>query len=460
MLLVCVQSCSCPANCAGPKPCGCRRNQSGRVRMSYSMTSQTEQGSHVVVVGGGFGGWYAAKRLARVLPAGGRVTLVDRVPYMLYTPMLTEAAGRSVSLAHVTASSRTLPTRVKFVQAEVTGIDTRTRTVTLADGATLVADHLLIALGSTTNYRGIDGAQAHSVTMKTLEDARRVMTVAQRNVERASKTADRAERKRLLTVVVAGGGYTGVETIASVNDLVRDTAKRHGIAASELAITLVEPGKGLMTEMPETLGEYGKKKLEEDGIRVLLGVGVQSVKGDGLTLTNGETLHTGLLVWDTGIVPSPLIAGLDCTRGKKGGIATDSTFRAEGLTNVWAIGDCAEIPKPYAEGKFFEPTAQNATREGALVADNIAAWMQGKPVKPFEYKQIGELAVLARYAGVAHVFGMEFKGFFGFLMWRGVYLMKMPGLAQKAGILLDWIKLLFGRKNVSMAGAGTAERRV
>lgn len=424
--------------------------------MKPTMTLQV-QDAHVVVVGGGFGGWYAAKRLAHALPAGCRITLVDRVPYMLYTPMLTETAGRSVSPEHIIAPNRTLPERVKFVQGEVTAIDTHTRTVTLANGTTLVGDQLLIALGSTTNYRGIEGAQEHSISMKTLDDARRVMTVAQRNVERAARTADAAERKRLLSVVVAGGGYTGVETIAAVNDLVRDTAKRHGIAASELSLTLVEPGKRLMTEMPESLGDYGQKQLEKAGIRVLLGIGVKTVQADSLTLTNGEVAHTGLLVWDTGITVPPLIGKLDCKKGKKGGIATDSTFRADGLTGVWAIGDCAEIPKPYAEGKFFEPTAQNATREGALVADNIAATLQGKPAKPFTYKQIGELAVIGRYAGVANVFGMQIKGFFGFLMWRGVYLMKMPGLAQKAGILLDWIKLLFGRRHVSMSDAGATD---
>ncbi len=404
----------------------------------------------MLVVGGGFGGWYAAKRLARVLPAGCRVTLVDRNSYMLYTPMLTETAGRSVSAAHVIAPNRTLPKRVEFVQGEVAAIDTRTRKVTLTDGRELSGDHLMIALGSTTNYRNIDGAEANSVSMKTLDDARRVMTTAQRNVERAAQGKDPAERKRLLSVVVAGGGYTGVETIAAVNDLMRDTAKRVGISATELSVTLVEPGKRLMTEMPENLASYGMDRLQQDGIRVMLGTGVEKVAPDALTLTNGEMLRAGLLVWDTGIIPSPLVQAMDCTRGKRGGIAADSTFRAEGLTNVWAIGDCAEIPKPYAEGKFFEPTAQNAIRQGALVADNIAAVIRGRQPKPFTYKQIGELAVLSRYAGVANVFGLQFTGFMGWLLWRGVYLMKMPGLVQKIGILRNWLSLLFGRDRVPM----------
>ena len=417
------------------------------------MTATQSQGAraHVVVVGGGFGGWYAALALGNKLLPDCRVTLVDRNDYMLYTPMLTEAAGRSVSPAHVIGPNRTLPHRVQFVQGEVESVDVAGHTVTLADGNVLHGDHLLLALGSTTNYRDVEGAREHSVPMKTLYDARRVQSTAQRNVELA-RQATGDERKRLLTIVVAGGGYTGVETIAAVNDLVRDTAVAQGISPSELSVVLVESGKRLMTEMPDSLAAYGKQRLEKDGVRVLLDVGVQKVEPSALTLTSGEVLHPGLLIWDTGIVPAPLVAKLDCAKGKHHGIATDSCFRVEGQTNVWAIGDCAEIPDPNHEGKTFAPTAQNATREGALAAENIIAVIRGKDPKPFTYKQIGTLAVLSRYAGVAHVFGLSISGFLGWLMWRGIYVAKMPGTAQKLGILGDWSDLLFsGRQHVSTA---------
>lgn len=411
--------------------------------------------AHVVVVGGGFGGWYAAAALGNKLLPDCRVTLVDRNDYMLYTPMLTEAAGRSVSLAHVIAPNRTLPHRVQFVQGEVTAIDVAAHTVTLADGQVLHGDHLVIALGSTTNYRDIEGAKEHSVPMKTLYDARRVQTTAQRNVERA-RTATGDERKRLLSIVVAGGGYTGVETIAAVNDLVRDTAKAQTIPMSELSLTIVEPGKGLMAEMPDSLGVYGKQRLEKDGVRVLLEVGVKKVDESGLTLTNGEVLRPGLLIWDTGITPAPLIAKLDCAKGKHHGIATDSCFRVEGQTNVWALGDCAEIPDPNKHGKTFAPTAQNATREGALLAENIVAVIRGKEPKPFKFKQIGMLALVGRYDGVAEVFGVKVKGFLGWAMWRAIYVAKMPGTSQKLGILGDWFELLTsGRQHVS-TGDGPA----
>ena len=406
---------------------------------------------HVLIVGGGFGGRYAAQRLVHRLPPGSRITLVDRHDYLLYTPMLTEAAGRSVSPKHVQAPNRELSPRITFLQGELQAADLHERTVTLADGRVLSADHLVFALGSTTNYRQIEGAEEHSLTMKTLEDARRVRTLAQRNVTLAARESDIEKRRLLLSFVVAGGGYTGVETIAALNDLIRDTAREHGTDLQDLQISIIEPGERLMTEMPETLASYSQAELEKDGVRVRTGVGVEKVEPGSLTLSTGETIPAGLLVWDTGIEPNPIVKSFDCERGKKGGIATDSTFRVLKRPGVWAIGDCAEIPKPDGSGKFFEPTAQNATREGVHVADNILAVAHGRPVKPFRYKQIGELAVVGRHSGVANVYGVEINGPLAWLMWRAIYVAKMPSFSSQLGILRDWIALAFGRENVSVS---------
>lgn len=367
---------------------------------------------------------------------------------MLYTPMLTEAAGRSVSPEHIAAPLRDLPRRVTVVRKEVVAADLPGRSVTFADGDVLRADHIVFALGSTTNFRKVEGAREHSLTMKTLDDARRVRTLAQRRVAEAARETDGERRRLLLSFVVAGGGYTGVETIAALNDLVRDTAEQHGIAPDELRLTLIEPAERLMAEMPQELAAYSEGVLRSDGIDVRVDVGVSKVEPDALTLSNGEVLPAGLLIWDTGIVPNPLVEGFDCAKGKKGGIAVDSAFRVVDRPGIWAIGDCAEIPKPDGSGAFFEPTAQNATRQGALVADNIAAAVARRPVKPFTYKQVGELAVVSRYRGVAHVFGIQVSGPLGWLLWRAIYLAKMPGLAARLGILLDWIRLLFSRNRV------------
>ncbi len=412
------------------------------------MQTAVPANTRVIIVGGGFGGRDAAIRLARLLPGSAHIVLIDRNDYLLYTPMLTEVAGRSVAPLHIQAPTKNLPERIEFVCGEVVGADLHTRTVTLASGRSLTADHLLFALGSTTNFHDVPGAREHSVTMKTLDDARSVRTLAQRNVELAALEPDPVLRKRLLTFVVAGGGYTGVETIASVADLVYDTAELHGIGRYEITLTIIEPGKSLMSEMPAALQAYGKQQLEKAGVLVMLGTEVEKVEGPTVCMADGKSLDAGLLIWDTGITPVPLVAEFGAPLGKKHGLAVDSTFALPGFPGVWAIGDCAEIPKPFAIGKFFEPTAQNATREGTLAAENIYAALRHRPRRPFTFKQIGELAVVSRHTGVANVFGLQFTGPFAWLMWRAIYLAKMPGLAQKAGILADWLRLAFGRQKV------------
>ncbi len=408
---------------------------------------------HIVILGAGFGGRDAATRLSRMLPRGARITLVDRNDYMLYTPMLTEVAGRSVAPSSIQAPNTDLPSRVQFVCDEIVSADLRQRSVTLGSGQVLTADHLVIALGSTTNFRGVQGARENSVTMKTLDDARHVRTRAQRNVELAALEPDPARRKRLLTFVVAGGGYTGVETIAALNDLVCDTARHQHVPVGELQVVIVEPTKSLMSEMPPALRQYGKQELERSGIKVMLGTEVDKVEGATVCLADGSTLETALLIWDTGIEPAPIATKMaqdsGAPLGKKHGLAVDSTFALPGFPGVWAIGDCAEIPKPFAHGKFFEPTAQNATREGAHLAGNIVAQIHHSALRPFTYKQIGELAVVSRYTAVANVFGFQLTGTLAWLMWRGVYLMKMPGIARKLNILADWVRLaVAGRSHV------------
>ena len=410
-----------------------------------------EQQVSVVIVGGGFGGRYAAERLARRAPKGTRITLIDRNDYMLYTPMLTEVAGRSVQAENIKAPVSDLPAVVRFVQGEVSAADLTTRRITLADGQTFDADQLVFALGSTTNFRDIEGAREHSLTMKTLEDAERAQAQAQRNVELAAASRDLKTRMRLLTFVVAGGGYTGVETVAALNDLVRDTARRCGVGQDELRVVLIEPTNRLMEEMPESLASYSKRRLERDRVEVLLGSAVGRVEPGSLTLKNDQIVPYGLLVWDTGITPNSLVGSLGCRLGKKGGIVVDSTFKVPNMPGVWALGDCAEIPKPDGSGKFFEPTAQNATREGALLADNILATLRHRPVRPFTYKQIGELAVISRRRGVAFVMKVKVNGMLGWLMWRGIYVAKMPGWRKRFGILADWLRLAIDRFRVPAA---------
>ena len=416
------------------------------------MTTKSALPVRILIVGGGFGGRDAAKRLAYRLPAGSEIVLIDRNDFLLYTPMLTEVAGRSVSPNRIQVPNHLLPRKVRVIKQEVVSADLSTRSVVLANGEELQGDHLIFALGSSTNFRDVAGAAEYGLTMKTLEDARRVRRQAEQNIHLARTASSLEERQRLCTFVVAGGGYTGVETIAALNDLVRDIARECSIPSFDLRLVLIESSKLIMSEMPDELAAYTGEVLSHDGIELRIGVAVQTVSSSSLTLTDGQVIETGMLIWDTGIVPNPFVDSLDCKKGKKHGIAVDSAFQVEGRSGVWAIGDCAEIPKPDGSGTFFEPTAQNATREGVHVADNILATIHGRAVKPFRYRQVGELAVIARHCGVAHVFGFQIKGLFGWLMWRAIYLAKLPGISQRLGVLLDWFRLAVGRRYVPTAG--------
>ncbi len=400
-------------------------------------TQNRLQPVRVLIVGGGFGGRYAAQRLALRLPTGSTVTVIDRQPYLLYTPMLTEVVAGAVRSEHICAASGSLR-KVSFKQAEVTQVNLHTKAVRLATGETLEADHLVVALGSTTNFRGVPGAEEHSIAMKTLGDAESLRARVVDSLQAARAAQSPGERRRLLTFVVAGGGYTGVETMAALRELLYRKAPSFGIRSEEIRLLLIEPGDRLMAEMPEALGEYGQHILQEDGVEVIMGASVEAVANDSLELSDGRQVAYGVLLWDAGIMPSPFLKQLDCPLGKHGGIVTDSCFQVQDVPGVWAIGDCAETPNPKQPGKTFAPTAQNATRAGVHVADNINHVLRGRRPKPFEFQQIGTLALVSDRQGVAHVFGAEIKGALAWLMWRAIYIAKMPETAKKLALLSDY----------------------
>ena len=413
---------------------------------------------HVVILGGGFGGWYAARYLAWLLPREHRITLVDRVPHMLYTPMLTEVAGGSVEGASVAVPMGMLPSRVAFVRGDIAGVDVPAKTLRLADGTILTATQLVLALGSTTSYHGIEGAEANSIPLKTLNHANELRGRVDGMVEAAMAAgADAEDRQKSLTLAVAGGGYTGVETMAALNRRLRKAAAGAGIDAGEINAVLIEPTKRLMGEMPEDLAAYGQKEIEASGVRVMTGVGVKEVKGDTVVLTSGEEIRAGLLVWDTGIEPSPLLKDVAVPKGKHHGVVVDGCFRVQGCEGVWAIGDCAEIPEPEGGGTYA-PTAQNAVREGRQLAKNIAMTLRGSAPQPFRYKMLGQLALLSGGKAVAMVLGVKVRGLLAWAMWWVIYTAKLPGIATRAGVVRS-LALGNGRRGQLTIEGSVAEAR-
>lgn len=431
------------------------------------------RGGRILIVGAGFAGTNAARELAKLLPRPehGEITLVDEDDYQLFTPMLTEAAGGEVEARHIARPFRDLPARITFERGRVIEIGLADRKVTLtsatgngdstkrdkndkADNAsesgenkrTLKADHLVIALGSVPNFHDIPGVAEHSLTVKSLGDAAAIRDHVLKTLERADAEPDGDGRRASLTFVVGGGGFTGVETMAAVNDLARARVEGYPhVQKKDIRALVVTPEGRLLPELTAELAAYAQRKLEERGVEVRLKTKITGAGEGYVELEGGERIETRTLIWAGGVKPNPVAERLDCRHGKQGGIVVDECCRVPDRPGVWALGDCAEIPKANSKGTY-SPTAQNATREGALVARNIVATLRGQGPKPFRYRPVGELALVGRHAGVARVYGFNFSGLPAWLLWRAVYWAKMPGGAQRVRILLDWLlDFAFGR---------------
>ena len=416
----------------------------------------------IVILGSGFAGMSVAEELARLLPerGNGEIVLIDSKNYLLFTPMLTEAAGGELDTQHITSPVRRLPKRIRFVQGEVTGVDLATKTVTVrkrSDGnrgsdEVYRADHLVIALGSVSNFHHENSVAKHALQMKSLEDAgavcRRVLT----SLESASLEKDEAKRKEYLTFVVGGAGYTGVETMAAINDLARDSARDHSnLHPEDVRTVLVDPADHLLPELTSDLAEYAARQLKERHVELLLKTSVTGAGDNYVELNGNQRLPTRTLIWAAGVEPNPLVKAMDCPKGKHGGVETNNCCQVTQYDGVWALGDCAEVPKPDGKGAYA-PTAQNATREGTTVGQNIARSLRGLPPKPFTYTPIGELALVGKRAGVARIYNRNFSGLLAWAMWRAVYLAKMPSTSQRIRIVGDWtLDWIFGREPIPIS---------
>lgn len=426
-------------------------------------------GKRFLILGGGFAGVAVAQELARLLQgdANGEIILLDEDDYLLFTPMLTEAAGGELDTRDIVSPSRSLGQRVRFIQARITKIDLASRTVTAMVGKgdldpveqTLQADQIVIALGSVVNFHKTPGVEENAIPMKRLEDATRAFEHVSACLERANAETDLKKREELLTFVVGGGGYTGVETMAAINDLVRSSAESFPkLDPKEVRTILVHPGDRLLPELTPDLAAYATEKLKQRGVEVRLNVRVAGATASAVEVEGGEQIAARTLIWAAGVTPNPLIADLPAAKGKHHGLVVNGGMQVAGHDGVWALGDCAEIPEPDGQGTYA-PTAQNATREGKLLARNLVSSLRGEAVKPFRYTPIGELALVGRRSGVARVYGKNFSGPLAWAMWRAIYLAKMPSLAQRSRILLDWtLDAVVGRPAVPLSSTAKAQR--
>lgn len=413
----------------------------------------------VVIIGGGFAGVSAAQRFERLVLRGAAVdvTVVSDSNFLLFTPMLAEVASGAVEPAHISAPVRSAAAHTRFRHGAVEDIDT-VDAVVLLDGERVPYDHLVIAVGSVPSFLDLPGVEENAFTVKDLADATRLRDHVIGLLERCDQLTDGPERARLLSFVVAGGGFAGAETVAELFDLVHGVLHLYpGITAEEPRFVLVHSRDRILPELSPELGGYALARLRARGIEFRLGARVSEASEDGVRTSDGAWIPTGTFVWTAGTRPSPLVVRLAGEHTPTGALATDATLRVRGLDRVWAIGDCASIPDVDQDGAAFPPTAQHALRQGKAVADNIAAAIAGRAPLPFRFQTIGVLVALGHRTAAAEIRGYRFSGLAAWLMWRGIYLAKLPGIEKRVRVLLDWLlDLVFPRDIVVTTQARTA----
>ena len=422
--------------------------------------------SRIVIVGGGFAGLSAARRFQRLALRGAPVdvTLISDSNFLLFTPMLAEVASSSLEPSHISAPIRASVAHTRFRHAAAEDIDTDNRTVRLAGSGpaeSIPYDHLVLAVGSVPHFLGLPGIEEHAHTLKDLRDATGLRDHVIGLLERADHVEpDPIERERLLTFVVAGGGFAGAEVIAELFDLVHGVLHYFpGIVADEPHFVLVHSQDRILPELSAELAGYALDRLRARGIEFRLGVRVTEATGDDVVLGDGQRIPTRTFIWTAGNRPGPLVANLGGAHARNGALVTDPSFRAVGLDGVWALGDCAQIPDVDHDGANFPPTAQHAIRQGKVVADNIAAVIGGGNPTEFRFAAIGVLVALGHRTAAAEIRGHRFSGLAAWALWRGIYLAKLPGGEKRVRVFLDWLlDLVFPRDIVVAAPRSAASK--
>lgn len=406
----------------------------------------------ILILGGGFGGLYTAMHLEKTLArdADVTVTLVNRENFFLFTPMLHEVAASDLDITHIVSPARKLLKRVDFFHGDVEAIDLANKKVRVSHGQgkehhdhELNYTHLVLSLGSITNFFDLPGLAEKATTMKTLGDAIFLRNQLISNLEEADFECFPEEREPLLTFVVAGGGFAGVETVGAINDFLREAIPFYPhLDESMLRVVLVHPKDVVLPELGEKLGVYAQEKLAARGVEIKPNTKVASATKDEIVLDDGERIKTYNLIWTAGNAPNPHLENLAC-RKEGGRICANEFMEVEDFENVWAVGDCAAIPDPKT-GKTFPATAQHAIRQGKVLAHNIKAAIRGGRKKPFDFTTIGQLAAIGRRTGVAQIFGYNFSGFVAWFLWRTIYLIKLPRLEKQLRVAFDWtLDLIF-----------------
>ncbi len=416
----------------------------------------------VLILGGGFGGAYCAQALERAArDIDVETLLIDRNNYFVFHPLLVEAGTGSLHPRDAVVSIRSFLRSTRFRMAEVLGVDLERRQVTCRTVGSDVPeaidwDHLVLALGSVTRLPEVPGLREYGYELKGLSDAVALRDHAITMLEAADATADHERRRSFLHFVVVGGNFTGAEVAGEFHQFLRNASRRYpGLRPGDCRVTLIEIADRILGAVEPDLSEYATRSMRRRGIDVRLQTSVVAIERDTVRLSTGEALPASTVIWCAGIAPSPLVRKISVPVDERGYILCERDLSVRGFDRVWAIGDCAVNPGP--DGVPYPATAQHAVREGVHLARSLARVLSGRAALPFEYASRGAVAALGCRTGVARVLGVKLSGFPAWFLWRTVYLLKMPGLARKARVALDWTADLFFPRDYVQLGVHRSE---
>jgi NADH dehydrogenase len=419
------------------------------------------RGMRVLILGAGFAGSYVARLLGRRAPEV-QVTLVDPRNYMLYTPLLPEAASGTVEPRHAVVPVRVMCPRARLLLGRATAVDMAAHTVTVqpAEGGPFEEgfDTLVVALGAIARTAPVPGLVEHAVGFKTIAEAIHLRNHVLQQLELAATIDDPQEQARRLTFVFVGGGYAGVEAMAELEDLVRDASRYYPTLRDvPRRWLLADAADHVLNDLRGRLGEYAAKQLVRRGFDLRLKTVLTAVDAAGVELSDGERVPTATVVWTAGVRPNPLIAQLGFPLEERGRLPVDEHLCAG--DGVWALGDSAAVPNAAAGGAIDPPTCQHALRQARALARNIAAESRGRPLRTYRYRMLGQAATLGRHKGVFEALDtFRFRGFPGWWLTRTYHLYQLPLMSRRMRVVGDWtVGLFFPRDVVELGSLGRPE---
>ncbi len=415
----------------------------------------------VVIVGGGFAAVEFAGTLRRQLKTSDfEIMVFSRENHMVFHPLLADVAGASINPDAAAAPLRQMLKRVQCRTEPVQRIDLAANEITYDDGTSVPArlhyDHLVMACGAESNLGIIPGMKENAFAFKVMRDAVDLRQHIVGQMEQAEGASDHELRRYHLSFIVVGAGFSGVEVAGEINELVRSSTRFYrNFKEEDVVVTVVHSQDQVLPEVAPTLREFARKKMEKNGITILLNTKAVAATQEGVTLDGGKLLRGGTIICTIGTAVAPLVKNLDVPK-ERGRIRTTPDMRIEGQTNAWALGDCAYIINA-VDNKPSPTTAQFAVRQGRQAAMNLARVVRGEPIKPFSFKELGQLCSIGGYQAVAEMFGMRVSGFPAWFMWRGIYLLKLPTWSRRFKVALDWGWDLIFPRDLSFLNSDSTE---